>query len=406
MLLALAWRNLWRQPVRTGLTLVSIVLASGILVFMLSFQLGVYAQMKANALRLFDGFAQIQPPGYAADPEVKKTIADPEAAMKAALSTPGITAATPRATSFAILSNGDLSYGGAVVGIDPAREKTVTTLTTMLKQGKPLSGPDAAEILLGDALARNLHLSVGQKVTLLGEAADGSIAADSVTVVGIFHSGIPTLDRQMSLMPIGRFRASWALPGGANIIALSGPSLPGVTAALPALRRKLAGTGLTVADWGTLQPALRKGIALDFSTGLLWYVILVVMVVFILLNTLLMSVLERTREFGMLLAVGMRARQIGGMLWLEFLLMALAGNLGGILIGGAIAVYYANVGIAFSGLEGVMAQWGLPGRLFPELTPVSVLAGPVVITASIALSAVIPMRRVARLEPVSAMQAV
>ncbi len=184
MLMALAWRNLWRQPVRTGLTLVSIVLASGILVFMLSFQLGVYAQMKANALRLFDGFAQIQPPGYAADPDIKKVIADPEAAIKAALALPGITAATPRATSFAILSNGDLSYGGAVVGIDPAREPQVTTLTTTLKEGKPLSGADAAEILLGDALARDLHLSVGQKVTLLGEAADGSVAADSVKLVG------------------------------------------------------------------------------------------------------------------------------------------------------------------------------------------------------------------------------
>ncbi len=124
-----------------------------------------------------------------------------------------------------------------------------------------------------------------------------------------------------------------------------------------------------VADWGTLQPALKKGIALDFTTGLMWYVILVVMVVFILLNTLLMSVLERTREFGMLLAIGMRARQIGWMLWLEFLLMAVVGNLGGILLGGAIAVYFAETGIAFSGLEGVMAQWGLPGRLFPELTP-------------------------------------
>ena len=405
MMIGMAWRNLWRQPTRTALSLLTMALAAALLVFMLSFQLGVYDTMKANALRIFDGFAQIQPPGYADDPDIRKTIPAPEKLAAEAIKVPGVTAAAPRATSYVILANGDLSYGAAIEGVDPARERSVSTLAATVHQGRTLKPGDSDAIVLGDALARNLKLSLGDKVTLLGSAVDGTVAADSLTLTGIFHSGIAEMDRQIAEMPLARFQETFALGDAANVIALAGPSLSAVNASLPALQRLASANGLTVEDWGVLQPALKQAITLDFSTSMLWYVSLVVVVVFIILNTLLMSVLERTREFGMLLAIGMRSGLVGRMLWLELILLAVLGNAIGILIGGGAALWFEHAGIVFGGMEGLMAQWGLPGRLYPTLSLISATVGPAAIILSVAMAGLFPVRRIGRLEPVAAMRA-
>ncbi len=405
MIFALAWRNLWRQPVRTALSVFSIAFASALLVFALSFQLGVYDTMKANALRLFDGFAQIQPAGYSDDPDIRKTLADPAALTAAAMDVPGVTAAAPRAMSFVILANGERSFGAAIVGVDPAREPAVSTLASTVHEGRYLRPGDTDGIVLGDALARNLELVPGDSVTLLGSAEDGSIAADVLTVTGVFHTGISELDRQISQMPLSRFQETFVMGDTANVIALTGDRLADVNAALPALTQRVGGNGVVVRDWGELQPALKQAITLDFSTALLWYASMVVVVVFIILNTLLMSVFERTREFGMLLAVGMRSDMIGQMLWLELILFALIGNALGILIGGGAALWFQIHGITFSGMEGVFAQFGLPSQLFPALSFTSALAGPAVIVVSIAIMGYYPYRRVRGLKPVAAMAA-
>ncbi len=405
MLIGMAWRNLWRQPTRTALSLLTMALAAALLVFMLSFQLGVYDTMKANTLKIFDGFAQIQPPGYADDPDIRKTIAEPEKLAAEAVGIPGVTAAAPRATTYVILANGDLSYGAAIEGVDAQKEQTVSTLAATVHQGRPLKPGDSDTIILGDALARDLKLSLGDHVTLLGSAVDGTVAADSLTLVGIFHTGIGDLDRQIAEMPLARFQETFALGDAANVIALAGPSLASVNGALPALGRLAPAHKLAVEDWGGLQPALKQAITLDFSTSMLWYVSLVVVVVFIILNTLLMSVLERTREFGMLLAVGMRPGLVGRMLWLELILLAVIGTAIGIAIGGGLALWFEHAGIVFGGMEGLMAQWGLPGRLYPTLSLVSATVGPVVIVLSVAIAGLFPVRRINRLEPVAAMRA-
>ncbi len=405
MIFAFAWRNVWRQPMRTALSLSSMAFAATLLVFMLSFQLGVYDTMKANALRLFDGFAQIQPVGYADDPEIQKTVAAPAKVAEAAMMVPGVTAATPRTTAFVILANGNKSYGGAIFGVDPASETRVSTLAATVHEGRYLTAGDNGAVVLGDGLARNLGLQLGDKVTLLGSAKDGSIAADVLQLVGIFHTGLSDLDRQIGEMPLARFQDTFAMGDAANVIALIGPTLSDVNGALPALGAVAKEDGLVVADWGTLQPALKQAITLDFSTSMLWYVSLVVVVVFIILNTLLMSVLERTREFGMLLAIGMRPNVVGRVLWLELVFLAVLGNAIGILIGGGAALWFQVHGIQFSGLEALFAQFGLPSRLYPHLSLVSALAGPGAIVLSVVVAGLVPYQRVRHLDPVPAMGA-
>ena len=402
MLFSLTWRNLWRQPLRTGLTLLSMALAAALLVFMLSFQLGVYDTMKGNSLRLLDGFAQVQPQGYADDPDIIRVIPDPDAVASAALALPGITAAAPRASGYVILANGDRSFGAAVIGVEPEREGQVSSLPATVREGRYLAADDQDAVVIGTVLARNLKLKLGDRLSLIGTGQDGSMAADSLKVVGFFDTGMTELDRQIAEMPLSRFDDTFAMQGAVNYMSVIGNTLSAVDAELPALRARMDSAGLVVRDWQQLQPALKQGIDLDFSTGLLFYISLVVVVIFIILNTLLMSVLERTREFGMLLAVGMRPGMAGGMVWIEMILLAVLGNGIGILIGAGIALYFQSTGIAFDGLETMMAQFGLSDRLYPTLTWVSALAGPLAIIACVAAIGIVPYRHVLKLNPVAA----
>ncbi len=402
MLLSLAWRNLWRQPVRTALTLLSMTLASMILVFMLSFQFGVYDTMKGNALRLLDGFAQIQPKGYAEDPGIDKVITDPGAIEKSLVQLDGVTAAAPRATGYVILANGDRSYGAEMFGVDPEKEMKVSSLSGTIKTGRYLKPGDTDSVVIGATLARNLKLKLGDRMTLIGSGRDGSVAADSLTVVGLFDTGMSDIDRQIAEMPLSRFNDTFSMDGAVNTIAVIGPTLDATNAALPRIRSIAAARDLVVRDWGQLQPALKQGITLDFSMGIMFYVSLVVLVIFIILNTLLMSVLERTREFGMLLAVGMRPSQAGGMVWIELILLALLGNVLGIVLGGGLALYFEQTGIVFAGMEGMLAQFGLSSKLYPTLSMTTAFAGPLAIVVSVAISGLIPYRHILKLDPIEA----
>ena len=405
MLVGLAWRNIWRQRHRTVLSLLSIAFAAMTTVFLLSLQLGVYGIMKENVLRLADGFAQIQPSGYSDDPDLRKSIADPDAVMAALGAVPAVTASTPRGESYAILSNGARSYGAAVIGVNPARESKVTTLGTTLASGRALAQSDSNAVLVGAGLARNLKLKLGDKLTMLGAARDGSVAADLLTVTGIFSTGATELDRQLIEMPLSRFQSDFAMGKSANVIAISGHSLGAIDGNLAALRAVAKRYGLVLRDWTELEPALNDVILLDMSVSLLWYVSVVVIVVFIILNTLLMSVLERTREFGMLMAIGMRPSQIGRMVWIELLFLAALGAGLGIAFGAGLTYWVALRGIPFPGAEALFSQWHMPSTLYPQLDWISALSGPLAIALAIVAAGLVPYARVRRLEPVSAMRA-
>jgi putative ABC transport system permease protein len=401
---ALAWRNLWRQPRRTMLTVVAIAFACAVMVFLLAFQVGTYESMENNSMSLFDGYAQVQQAGYLDDPGIRKSFAHPEVLAQEIGRVPGVGAVAARAQSHALLSAGPRSLAAMIVGVQPGAERRVSRIASTVRSGRYLQSGDAAEAVMGDALARNLGVRAGDRVTLLGMGRDGSVAADVLTVVGLFSSGLQEVDRRLAEMPLARFQADFAMPGEIHALVLSGASLSAVDRALPAVRRLARARRLRVRGWGELQPGLRDAIRLDASTSTLWYVALIVVVVAILLNTILMSVLERTREFGILLALGMRPAAVGRMVWLEILLLLSVGLGLGVLLGAATAGWYAVHGIALPGADGIFARWGLPGRIYPSLTLFSLVAAPAAIAAFTAAAGVYPFLRVRRLEPVTAMR--
>jgi ABC-type lipoprotein release transport system permease subunit len=405
MLIALAWRNLWRRPQRTILSLLSIALVSGLLIFMLSFQAGVYSTMKEAMLRVFDGYAQFQPAGWADDPTLERAITDPADLARAAERIKGVDTAAPRLNSFAILANGSRSYGAAVVGVEPEREAKISSIAGAISSGRYLSAADSDSAVLGDLLARNLGVAVGGNITLLGSASDGSVAADVLHVVGIYHSGIPDLDRTILEMPISRAQDAFAMNGLASTIALGGKSLAAINRALPDLRALVGRSDVDTRDWAALEPALSQSIDLKYAIAMMFYATLVVVAAFINLNTLMMSVLERTREYGVQMALGMRPAQIGAVIWIELIGLAVMGCLIGISVGGGITLWLQHQGIAYPIDPRVLAQFGIPSRLYPALTPFSALFGPCALLSSIAAGGVGPCIHIMRLNPSMALRA-
>jgi putative ABC transport system permease protein len=402
---ALAWRNLWRRPRRTVLSIAGLAFASAFLIFMPSLQNGSYRAMINNTLRLYDGYAEIAQPGYRESPDIRKSIANVDSLLRSVRKIDDEGAVAVRASAYALLSSDDRSFGAQVVGVQPTSEPRVSTLPQKIEAGRYLDDGNPAQIVLGATLARNLRVAVGEPVTLLGTGKDGSLAVDSLTVVGTFATGIGDMDRLMAEMPLGRFQDAFSMPGQVHVIVLGGDSLADVAPLLGPLRAVAVPRGLRVLDWRELQPGLWQAILLDASTAALIYVAMVVVVTFTLLNSLLMAVLERTREFGVLMSLGMRPARIGRMVWAETVMLLVLGLSLGIALGYALSAYFARHGIVFGQAQQVFGQFGLPGAMYPQVDVLTLLGGPAVIAVFTLLAGIFPFWRVYRLEPVAAMRA-
>ncbi len=407
IILRLAWLNLWRHRRRTWLTIGSMVFSNTLLVFMISLQLGSYRMMIDNSLGTFTGHFQIQAPGYNEDPKLRLTVPDAiemAAGLRAEL---GLESVAARGIGFALISSEERSYGVQVVGTEPAFEGTVSTLPGLLTQGRYFSDPYADEIVIGTILARNLKVGLGAELTLIGSGKDGSFAAAVSTVVGIIESGMPELDRGMAQIPLGTFQETFSMGSDASTIVIVTPDVTDLSIWRPRIESAIANsTGLVLLDWNELQPGLKEAIQADMSSAWFLYGILIILVAFSVLNTQLMSVMERTREFGTILALGLRPGRLSLLVMLEATFMAALGLAIGVLLGIAVSLYYQKVGFAYPGMAELAEKFNLPGHMYPSLSVLSILLGPVTVALGCLLASVYPSLRLRHLEPFEAMRAV
>ncbi len=405
----LAWRNLWRNRRRTWLTASAIAFSTIILVAWVPMQFGIYEIMINASLGVFPGHAQVQRPGYQDKPKIRNAIENAGTLAESLRRSNLYTGVAVRAQGFALLSSGTRSYGAQVIGVEPKYETDTSSIPGLVKQGRYLSGIDAQEIVIGGTLARNLKLAVGDEVTLLGGAKDGSVAAAILPVVGVFESGSNDLDRFFSEIPLHTFQDIFSMGQSAHSIAVVGKTLEDQPQLIAALNSAVAShNNVVVLGWEQLVPGLKEGIQVDKVSGFIFLGILVAVVVFSILNTFLMSVLERTREFGLMLALGSRPSRIAGLLMLESALLTLLGLIIGVVIGGAL-VYWAHVeGLSYAGLEDMAKAYNLPGlsRIYPQLELFNFMLGPITILVATNIAAWIPILRIRKLEPVEAMRTI
>ena len=403
----LAWRNLWRHPRRTWLTVGAIMFSNMLLVFMISLKFGMYGLMIDNTLQAFTGHLQIQAPGYIDDQKMRQTVDDvvPLATkLRDYFDSDRIAA---RATAFALVSSEERSYGTAVIGVEPAFERNVSTLPELVNQGRYLGELGAAEIVIGAALARNLRVALGDELTLIGSGRDGSFAAAVVNVVGVFESGLADFDRSITEIPLGFFQDVFYMDGSGHHIVINLPLIDDVPVVQEQVEALLAGgQNLVVHDWDALQPGLQQAIKADMSSAFFMYGILVILVAFSVLNTQLMSVLERTHEFGIVMSLGLTPGRLGRLVLLETAILGLLGLLFGALLGALVTYWFSVYGFSYPGMEEMTAKFHLPSRFYPQISIPSLLLGPVVVFIFTILAAVYPALRLRKLHPVEAMRAV
>ncbi len=407
LIFRLAWRNLWRQPRRTWLTIGAMVFSNALLVFMISIQFGMYDLMIDNTLKSLSGHMQVQAPGYIDDAKIRQVIPDVTTLAANLRSELGIDTIAARGAAFALSSSEERSYGVQILGVEPEHEVLVSTIPGLIGEGRFLQDSTAAEIVIGQVLARNLKSGIGGELTLLGSGRDGSFAAGIVTIVGIFDTGIPDIDRNIAEIPLHYFQDVFTMEGAGHEIVITAADLTMVDATKPRVEGLLPDDeDLVVHDWDALQPGLKQAIQADLSSAFFMYGVLVVLVAFSVLNTQLMSVLERTHEFGVVMALGLTPGRLGRIVMLETAFMGLVSVLLGATIGGLATLYFGYYGFSYPGMDELGANFNLPDRFYPQVTFSTLFLGPTIVFAGALFAAMYPAFRLRWLHPVDAMRAV
>ena len=405
--LRMAWRNLWRHRRRTWLTVGAMIFSNLILIFSISLQLGSYQMMIDNSLKSYTGHLQIQRKGYVDEPKMRSSIDAVIPLAEEVRQRLGSDTVAARGVAFAMTSSEERSYGLQIIGVEPAYEPRVSTLPGLINRGGYFTATDAEEIVIGSVLARNLRVDVGDEVTLLGSGYDGSFAAGIAIVTGVFESGVADIDRSMAQLPIGYFQSLFAMDGRGHNIVINAPDLSQVPAVQQAVRNILDHRDeLVVIDWERLQPGLKQAIQADFTSAWFMYGVLIVLVAFSVLNTQLMSVLERTREFGVMMALGVKPARLGSLVITETAVMSGLGLVIGVLLGIAMTWYLSIVGFSYPGMADMAERFNLPDRMYPSLSVISIMLGPGVVFLFSLLASIYPAVRLFFLQPVAAMRAV
>jgi ABC-type lipoprotein release transport system permease subunit len=406
----MAWRNIWRNPRRTILTVCAITFASVLLVFMLSFQFGSYETMINTSVKISTGHLQVQAEKYQEKKRIRFVIPDPQTIADIVDNIPQVAAYTFRGQAFSLISSEDRTYGVVVTGIDPPREIKVSRLKELVREGNFLAANDANQTVVGKLLAKNLRVTIGDELTLLGQGRDGSIAATVVQVKGIFSSGIDEFDRSSMQIPLSTFQEIFTMDDAVHEVVVIGKTLSDVSkikakiqAAISGLKRRKP---LKTLDWQELMPGLRQAIEMDLVSGLIFYGLLIIVVAFSILNTFLMAIFERTKEFGVMMAIGTTPRRLTKVLLIESMAMTLIGIITGIILGIGITYYFQVHGIDFSGGSELLSQFGITGRMYPKLSLLSVSIGPFMVLFFTFFAALYPALKIRRLRPVEAMTAI
>jgi ABC-type lipoprotein release transport system permease subunit len=400
----IAWRNLWRNRRRTGITVVAVSLNTLILITTYSLMDGLLEQTVRNATQLVTGEAQLHAPGYLSDRSLFKTLDEGELIFGAIRER--FIGATARTYGYGLVSQGTKSAGALFWGVEPAMEEKSLDLAKHLAQGSFLAPVPQKGLVLGKKLARSLNARVGSEIVVLVEAADGSLGNDLYTVSGILKSVGEGIDRNAAIMHQVDFRQLFAMPEGVHEIAVNtGGRIP--LATLTQLLSNLAPRA-EVKSWRELLPTLSDMIQISNASMSLFGAIFFIAAGLGVMNTMLMATYERAREFGLLKALGASPWRIVRDVTVEAWLLACVSTAFGVVLGLAASYVLQEVGLDTSGLAGETTisgvvfdpVWHATLSLRSVVEPVCVMWGVCV------LAALYPASMSARLDPVKSMHRV
>ena len=407
-----AWRNIWRHRRRTLITLSSIALATMLAVLMTGMQDASWRDVIDVAARMGGGHVTLQHPDYLDKPALSRTVTDGAHKTRLALEDGNVRRVVSRVVGQTLLSTARDSFGAGFIAFDPAveGEETLSVLEA-IAEGRSFERADEGGILLGARLAANLGVTLGKKVVYTMTDREGQIVTGLARVSGIVRTGSPSVDLGLCLLPIDSVRAALGYAGDeATQVALF---LDDNRESAPVARRMGArfDDGTVALTWKEAQPDLESFIAMKKGGMVVFEALILILCAAGIFNTLFVSVMERLREFGILIAVGLPPRRLFVLVMVESLWLGLVGLVLGV-VGVAWPYTYLNrTGIDFSAfyadqqsidVAGVGMSMVMKVGIYPESAAAIALA----VLAATLLSGLYPAWRAGRVEPVDSIKLV
>lgn len=402
MLLALAWKNIWRNRKRSLIIVAAI--AFGLWGSLLSggVMMGMGESMVNNAIDRDLCHIQIHDTTYSREKEIHNTIGEAGRVIDTIETIPGVQSVSARTIIMGMASSPASSFGVRIVGIDPEAEAQTTSIHRSIREGSYLDTDRRNPIVIGEKLSRRLNIKLRSKVVLSFQGLDESIVDIACRVTGIYRTESSRFDEMnVYVLQNDLFRVLNTVPVYHEIAVRTETSkrMSGVYSALAALY-----PDLDVRTWQQLAPELAYMSEIMKSFTVLFVVIILFALIFGITNTMLMSVVERTRELGILMAVGMKKSRIFIMILGETVFLSLTGGAAGILMGAGTIYYFSLEGIDLGFVAASMESFGISTMLFPFLPPAMYVTLTLLVIAAAVLAAIYPAWKAVHLQPAEAIR--
>ena len=402
--LQLAWRNIWRHRGRT--LIVAVAMAIGLAMMMMydGLLVGFDQAIYGNAIKVLGGNIQIHADGYRSKTGQNPLLPLPDdrSAVEAATAQPQVLAATRRINTGGMVSSPEGAFGVSIIGIEPEKEVDVNLAAQHVVLGRYLSSEDADAVLIGKGLADSMDVGVDDRITLVGRSTHEQMRQRTMTVAGIYDLGMPELEKGTVYVSLAEAQSLFDLTGQSTEVAIVLKQLGTELKVMAAIEPMLS--GYEIDTWRNNYPELFAAITTKNGVMNIFSVIILLIAGIGILNLLLMAVYERTREIGLLGAMGLKPRQISLLFILEGTLMGLVGVAAGIVLGLLFNGLLRRVGLDFSAMAGATKYMALlTGRIYPTWGLEKLLSRALTVALIAALAALIPAHEASRREPAEAL---
>lgn len=402
--LRLAWRNTWRQRRRTLI----IALAMGVMMALLLMYDGLIGGFEqaiyGNAIQLLGGNVQVHAPGYNEKIGRKPLLpmADPDALIRAAESHPGVVAASKRISTGGFVTNRQGAFSVGITGVEADQEASLSPVAKNITAGRYLQPDDADLIVIGQGLATAMDISIGDRIVMVANSTSDQTRQRTMTVVGIFDVGVPSVEKTTIYMSLAEAQSLLGLEGQATEVVITLEQIGQEAGVVDYINDRVA--GYEVDTWINSFPELKQ--TMDMKTGVMgvFGVIMLCVAAIGILNSQMMAVFERTREIGVLGALGLKPGGIMLLFLLEGTLIGVMGAVIGAILGTAINGALAYFGIDYSGFADLTEYTALiSGRIYSQIVPFKILRHGLTVLIIATLAAFLPARDASRREPASAL---
>jgi ABC-type lipoprotein release transport system permease subunit len=402
--LKLAWRNIWRHRRRT----IIIVLAMSITLAMMMWYDGVLNgftdTIYGNAVKVLGGNIQVHAAGYRAQASSTPLLplADPQAVINAAEANPSTLGATQRINTGGLVTSHEGAFAVGITGVEPENEFNLNIIGQYVKDGRNLTSADTDTLLIGKGLADAMNVQVGDRVTLVGRSQHEQMRQRTMTVTGIFDLGMADIEKQTVYISLGEAQSLYDLNGQSTEVAVFLKHIGQENAVIKSMQSSL--NGYEIESFQANYPDLASAITTKSGVMNIFSVIIIAIAGVGILNLLLMAIYERTREIGMLGALGMKPAQISLLFILEGVMIGLVGVAAGIVLGLALNGLLMKVGIDFGSFSSITSYMALvKDKIYPTWGTEKLLMRASVVAIISALAAVIPAIEAGRREPAEAL---